>query len=310
MRARLARVPLILKRFRQAVLAAACSGTLTAGWRETCPNLDPAGNRWRLKEPAANETALAEVPDLWVRRPLKHISERVSVGHVGPTTKHYCAADVGVPFVRSQNVRPERLDLEGIQHITPEFHGALKKSQLKAGDLLIVRVGANRGDTCIVPAGLGELNCANIVLARPLAGVSRWLEMYCQSPEGKAQLDEMTTGSAQGVLNTTSIAELLIPLPPLAEQHEIVRRVDALLSLADAIERRVALATARADKVPQAILNKAFRGELVPTEAELARAEGRTYEPASDMLARIRKEREATAAAPSRAKAPRRKAAG
>jgi hypothetical protein len=44
---------------------------------------------------------------------------------------------------------------------------------------------------------------------------------------------------------------------------------------------------------PRAILAKAFRGELVPTEAELARAEGRDYEPASVLLERIRREREA-----------------
>ncbi len=82
-----------------------------------------------------------------------------------------------------------------------------------------------------------------------------------------------------------------IPLPPLPEQHEIVRRVEALFRLADAIEKRVAAATGRAEKLTQAILAKAFRGELVPTEAELARREGRTYEPASVLLERIRAER-------------------
>jgi type I restriction enzyme S subunit len=86
---------------------------------------------------------------------------------------------------------------------------------------------------------------------------------------------------------------LLVPQPPLAEQHEIVRRVEALFRLADAIEKRVALATARAEKLTQAILAKAFRGELVPTEAELARREGRGYEPASVLLERIRAERAA-----------------
>lgn len=82
------------------------------------------------------------------------------------------------------------------------------------------------------------------------------------------------------------------PLPPIPEQHEIVRRVDALLKLAEAIEKRVAAATVRADKLTQAILARAFRGELVPTEAELARREGRDYEPASVLLERIRTERE------------------
>lgn len=82
------------------------------------------------------------------------------------------------------------------------------------------------------------------------------------------------------------------------EQQEIVRRVEALFTLADAIEKRVAAATARAEKLTQAILAKAFRGELVPTEAELARRGGRDYESASALLARIRAERSATATRP------------
>ena len=81
-------------------------------------------------------------------------------------------------------------------------------------------------------------------------------------------------------------------VPTIAGQHEIVRRVEALFRLADAIEKRVAAATARADKLTQAILAKAFRGELVPTEAELARREGRDCEPASVLLERIHSQRQ------------------
>jgi type I restriction enzyme S subunit len=81
-----------------------------------------------------------------------------------------------------------------------------------------------------------------------------------------------------------------IAVPPLVEQREVVRRVEALFKLVDAIERRVALATARAERLTQAVLARAFRGELVPTEAELARREGRDYEPASMLLDRIRQE--------------------
>jgi type I restriction enzyme S subunit len=86
-----------------------------------------------------------------------------------------------------------------------------------------------------------------------------------------------------------------------------VRRVEALFKLADTIEQRVATARARAEKLPQAILAKAFRGELVPTEAELARSEGRDYERASELLERIRRERSALATPrPVTARSPRR----
>lgn len=290
-RHRLARVPAILKRFRQAVLAAACSGRLTADWRDKHRNTESAASRWRLdSKPAVRPEIMPELPIQWTCRHLREISERVSVGHVGPTSKHYCSEREGVAFVRSQNVRPGYMNWNEIRYITLKFHQKLRKSQLRSGDLLVVRVGANRGDTCTVSDGVGPLNCANIVFARPFPGISDYLNLYCQSPMGRDLLLDMTTGSAQGVLNTTSVAELPVPIPPAEEQAEVLRRVEALFKLADAIERRVASATARADKLTQAILAKAFRGELVPTEAELARRESRPYEPASALLARIESE--------------------
>ncbi len=80
--------------------------------------------------------------DGWVEKPLGDVCDRVSVGHVGETSKFYCDAEEGIPFLRSQNVRCGFLDLEGIRHITRDFHQKLKKSQLRSGDLLFVRVGA------------------------------------------------------------------------------------------------------------------------------------------------------------------------
>jgi restriction endonuclease S subunit len=100
-----------------------------------------------------------------------------------------------------------------------------------------------------------------------------------------------------------------IPIPAFEEQIEIVRRVDSLFKLADKIEKRVAAATKRADKLTQAILAKAFRGELVPTEAELARKEGRDYEPASVLLERIKSDRQRVASTPNGPKRARRGAA-
>jgi hypothetical protein len=66
------------------------------------------------------------------------------------------------------------------------------------------------------------------------------------------------------------------------------RRVRALFKLADTIEKRVAAGTGMAERVTQAVLAKAFCDELVPTEAELARIEGRSYETAADLLARVK----------------------
>ena len=65
-----------------------------------------------------------------------------------------------------------------------------------------------------------------------------------------------------------------------------------MFKLADAVEKRMVATITRAEKLSQAILTKAFRGELVPTEAELARREGRPYETASELLSRIKSDKE------------------
>jgi type I restriction enzyme S subunit len=96
---------------------------------------------------------------------------------------------------------------------------------------------------------------------------------------------------AQPHFNIGAMRVKAFPLPPLEEQHEIVRRVEALYVLADKIEQHVRASTMRAERLPQAILARAFRGELVSTEAELAAEEGRDYEPASALPERIQESR-------------------
>ncbi|MEL7360854.1 MAG: restriction endonuclease subunit S, partial [Bacteroidota bacterium] len=212
---------------------------------------------------------LPELPKGWCWTNVDEVSVRVSVGHVGKTTSHYCETG-GIPFLRSQNVRPGYLDLENIRQITTSFHEYLSKSQLLPYDLLVVRVGANRGDTWYVPEGIGPLNCANIVFARPVLHLANFIAQYCQSPQGRSRLLGYSRGGAQGVINTSSVAELPIPLPPLAEQARIVELVSAALEDIAALEATVEEQRAALATLHQATLAKAFRGELVPTDAALA----------------------------------------
>ena len=208
------------------------------------------------------ESVFTQRGEGWVEKRLGDICQRVSVGHVGLTTQHYCDESQGIPFVRSQNVRPGHLDLQGVRHITRAFHNQLKKSQLKSGDLLFVRVGANRGDCCSAPSGLGDINCANIVFARPIEGNASFLERYCQSPHGRYQLLGMTTGSAQGVINTSSVAELIVPLPSNSEQQRIVETLDNLEIETQRLESIYQRKLAALDELKKSLLHQAFSGSL------------------------------------------------
>jgi type I restriction enzyme S subunit len=187
----------------------------------------------------ANVAGLPTLPKGWSWVRFADLSERVSVGHVGPTTEFFCERGMdGVPLIRSQDVRPGRLMLGQAAHITPEFHSKARKSQLKAGDVLIVRVGANRADCCSVPDGVGDLNCANIVFARPRER-SDFFAHFFRSPFGQQTLLSATTGSAQGVINTGSVAAMPVPVPPVAVQRRIAGILSVYDDLIENCERRI-----------------------------------------------------------------------
>jgi type I restriction enzyme, S subunit len=273
-RERLARVPAILKRFRQAVLSAACSGRLTADWRERQGVLEPSGS---------------ELPCSWRRRELADLCSAFEYGSSRKSNKKG-----SVPVLRMGNIQDGRIDWSDLVYSDDEEE--VEKYRLVPNTVLFNRTnspelvgktGLYRGERPAIFAGYlirvltdTELDPAflNLSLNAPA------FRDYCQQVK--------TDGVSQSNINARKLASYSINWCSLSEQHEIVRRVEALFNLAGAIEKRVAAATERADKLTQAILAKAFRGELVPTEAELARIEGRDYEPASALLERIRREQD------------------
>lgn len=307
---RLARIPALLKRFRQSVLAAACSGKLTADWREENVNVESAiellgrlqverRKSWsteypnrKYQEPVKlDEDNHSAIPDSWIWTNFDHCATEITVGHVGPMKDRY--VESGVLFLRSQNVRPLRFDPLGLVRIPKAFQDELTKSRLVGGEILVVRSGANTGDCCVFPRDMEPANCADLVITRPLSGLcADFGSMYIVSPIGQAAIGLRQTGIAQPHFNIGAMRAKPFPLPPLAEQHEIVRRVQQLFAFADQIEARFKKAQAQVDRLTQSVLAKAFRGELVSTEAERARRENRSYEPASELLARIQSERE------------------
>jgi len=267
--ARLATIPRILKRFRQSVLAAACSGRLTADWREEHPC--PANEN-------TNGDSPHELPESWSLRPFMSVSREITVGYVGPMAKEYVSS--GVPFLRSLNVRPFRFDPTNIKFISADFHRTILKSRLSPGDVAIVRSG-NSGIACVVPESLPEANCSDLVILRPSSELDAgYACLFMNSAAAQAHVNSVKVGIAQGHFNVGSMKTTLIPLPPLTEQQEIVRRVESLFKTADALEARYRKAKAHVDELTQSILAKAFRGELLPQDPH--------DEPASVLLKRIR----------------------
>jgi type I restriction enzyme S subunit len=165
--------------------------------------------------------------EILVQKPKVKLSaacERVSVGHVGTTSKYYC--DDGVPFIRTQNVSKNGFDDTKLKFITQEFHQSLKKSQLKAGDVLLSRVVIDAMHTAIVPSDYGEANCANVILIRPTQKLSsQFLSLLIQSRESQKYFMGVKKGAAQQVVNTGILKEWTIPLPTIEEQNRFEQTI-------------------------------------------------------------------------------------
>jgi type I restriction enzyme S subunit len=326
-RERLGRVSVIVKRFRQAVLAAACSGQLTADWRAANPDIEPearlldrvykerarqferecetaeAEGRRRPRKPAnlqprpSPSPADIDAPEHWLQMSLENIASAkryaMSSGPFGSMlgTKDYRGG--GVPIIRGQNIQSGRFEVTNLVYVAEHKARELPRSIAHPGDIVVVAVGSS-GQAALVPDELPRAvlsqNC-NKITVDPSLALPTFVVLALQIEMAKEQMRGKTTDTARPFLSLTNVKQTMMPVPRIPEQHEIVRRVEALFKLADAIERRVVGALTHAEKLTQAILAKAFRGELVPTEAELARREGRDYEPAWVLLARIRRAR-------------------
>jgi type I restriction enzyme S subunit len=144
---------------------------------------------------------LPELPEGWVWATWEQLSPRVTVGFVGPMKHEY--VESGIKFLRSQNVRENRFDPEGLKYISRGFHERISKSTLNSGDIVVVRSGSV-GVTCVIPEDLGEANCADLVIVKkPLGMIPQFGSFYMNSL-AKRRVREGQVGVALIHFNTKS----------------------------------------------------------------------------------------------------------
>jgi type I restriction enzyme S subunit len=231
----------------------------------------------------------------------------------------------GVPYVRPSEIENGQIALSDIRHTTREIAGQYSRASIQSGDLIFTIVGTI-GAVAIVP---DELDGGNITQSSCRLRVDPRLierDFLLQALRSNCvidQIDRMKLGTAVPRLNIAHVRAIAIPLPPLAEQHRIVAKVDKLMALCDRLEaarasrealrhRLVAASlarlnapdpetfqadahfvvdalpelTARAEQIKplrQTILNLAVRGKLVPQDPN--------DEPAWQLLKRIAAEK-------------------
>lgn len=299
-------IPGILKRFRQAVLGAACSGALTEQWRteqgamssasELCEALEAdhaafgGHERGNASEPTqeAHDLTVKQLPQGWAIATLRECcapGRPITYGILKPGPE----LDVGVPYIRVADFPGNKLNLSSIKKTSPEIDLQYKRARLAGGDLLL-SIRGSVGRLIVIPPSLEGANITQDTARLSISSRlnARYVYYALLSPDAQRRMSLAIRGVAVRGINIGDVRALQVPLPPMPEQLEIARRVDELFALADMLEARWNKMRRAAQRLPAQVLAKAFRGELVEQDSQ--------DEPASVLLQRL--------AATTSAKAP------
>jgi type I restriction enzyme, S subunit len=260
--AHLDRVPQILKRFRQSVLAAATSGKLTEKWRE----------EYGFDLSDWNETNVSEIAEVFLGR------QRSPENHYGEYMRKY---------VRAANITWNGWDFSDVKEMNfdPQDY---EKYRLRVGDILLNEGSGSAGEVGKPAVWNGEIeDCCfqnTLICVRPHEASSKYLYFVFLYAAISGEFIKEARGLSIFHIGRERLAGFGISLPTLDEQHEIVRQVERLFDLADHIVARWNTAHEHTTQLVPSLLAKAFRGELVEQDLN--------DEPASELLKRITSTRE------------------
>lgn len=307
-RAELARIETLVSRYKQAVLSKAFSGELTREWRgqNRLHALDQdevlqSRRDWLASQGLkAIEVSVANVsedkvpfavPGNWIWITAEGLSAPITKGTT-PAKENMSAGTGVIPFIKVYNLTFDgTLDFSrDPTFVSQDTHSKeLKRSIVKPGDVLMNIVGPPLGKVSIVPDDWPEWNVNQaIAIFRPLAFLNnRYLGWWLLSDSmlSWAKRDSKAT-AGQSNLTLELCRSIPVPTCHIEEQHEIVRRIESAFAKIDRLAKEAKRALELVGRLDEAILAKAFRGELV--------LQDENDEPAEHLLARIRAEREAT----------------
>ena len=280
--ARLDKIPTALKRARQSILNQAITGELTKDWREKNLNIIPASimiekfKQSLLESSSNNEKDKInnifsfkenyfsfDIPHTWTFSILEKLSKSFKYG-----TSTKSESSGLVPVLRMGNIQKGEIDWNDLVYTSDSKE--IEKYKLEKNDVLFNRTNSPElvGKTAIYRGERAAIYAGYLIKIENYKILnSEYLNYALNSTFAKEwKLDVKTDGVSQSNINAQKLAKFEVPLPPLEEQAEIVRRVKLAFEKLDKIESRYRKAKEYSDKLTQSILNKAFRGELVPQD--------------------------------------------
>ena len=199
----------------------------------------------------------------------------------------------GVPYVRPSEINSDVIDLSSIRRTTAAIASKYKRSTLIRDDIILSIVGTI-GKVALVPPELdgGNITQSSVrIRVKPEITSPRYVAWALRSPYLRRQFDQHRLGTAVPRLNVAHVRALRVPVAPLDEQQRIVAEIEKQFTRLDAGVASLKRLQTAMKRYRTSVLKAACEGRLVPTEAELARKENRSYETGEQLLQRLLKER-------------------
>ena len=180
---------------------------------------------------------LGEIPSHWDVSKLKLMVPRVTVGIVVTPSKYY--VEDGIPCLRSLNIAHGFVTTDDLVFISESANAIHRKSQIFAGDIVVVRTG-RAGTAVVVPPKFDGANCVDLLIIRQSNRLhSRFLYYFMNSGTVRGQVVAESVGSIQEHYNTSTLANLVTPKIPIQEQRSIAGYLDRRIARIDALVAKV-----------------------------------------------------------------------
>ena len=244
--------------------------------------------RSQLLQSAKAQDLSQDLPTGWARAAIADISHKPQYGWTTRAT----SKGSGLRLLRTTDISEGRIDWSTVPFCESE---PPKPGQflIQSGDILVSRAGSV-GLSALIHECPASVFASYLIRLRVRTGIDeRFFHYFLQSPSYWEQVSQVSAGIALQNINAKKLASFTLQVAPLAEQRRIVAEVEKQFTRLDASVTALKRVQANLKRYRASVLNAACEGALVPTEAELARAEGRDYETADRLLQRILAERRA-----------------